>query len=73
MSFLWIKNNNKKTPLKIIETLTSIRTHRLFFGGFRWEKKKEREKRSGYTDTYQAAPIQREDHVRMEQTRESLR
>ena len=36
------------------------------------EKKKKREKRSGYTDTHQAAPIQREDHVRMEKTRESL-
>ena len=34
---------------------------------------KEKEKRSGYTDTHQAAPIQREDHVRMEQTMESLR
>lgn len=42
MSFLWIKNNNNKKTLKIIETLTGIRTHRLFFGGFRWKKKKER-------------------------------
>lgn len=36
--FLWIKNNNNKKTLKIIETLTGIRTHRLFFGGFRWKK-----------------------------------